>query len=121
MGMWGVYQVAEVCEEETLVPLDRSPSRKASTAGCACNGFVDHTGFVRSAGAKTLLEGFGATRAQRDVQKQLQIHFCLSSPGLHKPVQKVPVSATLLTSTRLATLGCAWETSLMIQSSAMCP
>ena len=28
-----MYQVAEVCEEETLVPLDRSPSRKASTAG----------------------------------------------------------------------------------------
>merc|ERR1712130_1092879 len=39
-----VYQVAEVCEEESLVPLDRSPSREASTAGCACNGFVDHTG-----------------------------------------------------------------------------
>ena len=28
-----MYQVAEVCEEETLVPLNRSPSRKASTAG----------------------------------------------------------------------------------------
>merc|ERR1719507_1717075 len=74
-----------------------------------------------SAGAKTLLEGFGATRAQRGVQRQLQIHFSLSSPGLHKPVQKVPVSATPSTSTRLATLGCAWETSLMIQNSAMCP
>merc|ERR1719500_277104 len=45
--MWGVYTVAEVCEEEKgsdSLPSDRSPIREASTAGCGCNGFVDHTG-----------------------------------------------------------------------------